>query len=326
MYSITVDHYNHREVQAFSSQEKEAYQKFVTTIQGEDLLQTRTFKEQVFVNQIVANIEFLLNLDIKKKTHLLKMNLDLFDQQPHFIEAHPRYYFATLYNYLNACCNIHQFENVDQGIIKIKDFVAQHSSLRRNLLFVYFLEIRSAYLQSKFKEISTKLEPKIQAHIKKYQQETDFLTAQIYNIFVHNYFTLQNPQRWHFYLRRFQIIAKQLDSAYDQYAQLLELIGHFDTNDFLLIEKMINSFKRKNKKKKTKSYTPFFLSFLELIEQVIKSNNNQSEVEQFAKSFQQKCKDLKSDPVMNLMQEYTLEVWLEMLQKGRTFSEIKRIR
>ena len=89
---------------------------------------------------------------------------------------------------------------------------------------------------------------------------------------------------------------------------------------------MINSFKRKSKKKKTKSYTSFFLSFLELIEQVIKSNNNQSEVKQLAKSFQQKCKDLKSDPVMNLMQEYTLEVWLEMLQKGGTFSEIKTIR
>lgn len=320
MYSSLIDQYNHRNIYQLSETEIKEYTSFLNNFDGDNQEQ-KTIKEQIFTNQIIANIELLLHNNLEKKNDLLKANLELFDEHHYFKEAHPRYYFATLYNYLNSCCNLKKYQELEKGIQSIKDHVEKYPAIRRNLLFVYYLEVQFHYTQENYSKITDELESNIQEHIKKYDQENDSLSARIYNVLIHTYLVLKDPQKGHYYLRRLQIIVKQLTPIHVQYAQILELIGHYDTNDFALIEKTINSIKRK--RKKNNDYTPFFLYFLEVLEQMIKTNQKVKSP-QLAKAFEEQSQKMKNDPIVNLMKEYTLSEWQKMIEKGLPFSEVKK--
>ena len=89
-----------------------------------------------------------------------------------------------------------------------------------------------------------------------------------------------------------------------------------------MIEKTIRSIKRK--RKKNKAYTPFFIYFLELLEQLIKSNEK-FKSPKLAQEFAQKCQTYEGDPVLNLLKEYSLKGWEEMIRNGCTFAETKKI-
>ena len=220
-----------------------------------------TFNEKYYLNSSLSLISKLVNDNANKEYSFKKKNVELFETNPHFIENHTSYYYAALFNFLICCRKIGKNDELIQGIQKIKDLTIEYPFLKRNLIFVYYLEIKHNFQQKNYAYLTNNLEADVNKHIKKYNQTEETMPALCFIYFTLTYMLIDQPQNVQYYLRRLQAMSKNLNPSYAQFFDILELISHYETGDVLVIQNLLNSFKRKIKKEK--ELKPFYKEMLE---------------------------------------------------------------
>ncbi len=294
------------------------YELYLKRIKEEKKASLTSLKEKYFLNQAQAKLELILDQNHAKSCALHKENLELFDEHLHFKKVYSYYYFATLYNYLKSCCKIQDFESIQKNIPELENLLSNTPSLFRNYLFLYFLRVYANYLQNQHALNIGQLESEIQAHIIKYKQESHPITTQIFIFYAHTFMILKKPARVQFYIRRLFVIVKNLSAEYNVYIEILELISHYESDDYQLMEKQIASIKRKAKKGNPLSpFNDYMLKFLSKLARLEILKDRQELVSDFKKEMNH----YHDDPVLKLLREYTLTNWLSSVNNKRIFAK-----
>ena len=315
--SITSRH-NHQLTQKLSPEEISFYRSFLKeeSVRADD--ESLSFNERYFINSITAFIYNMLENDLEKEYLYKKKNVKLFENQPHFIENHTRLYFAALFNNLSLSMSLGKIKELESGIKKVKDLAKQYKFLERNLLFVYFLEAKRNFNSKNFKFFSEEFQDKVLHHIKKFKQKDDYLTVLIFIYLSLSFLALGKAQKVQFYLRRLHLMAKKLDGSYSQFFHTLELISHYETEDILIIQNLLASFKRKQKW--SNGMSPFFREILLFFQELIKTPDAPKAV--LIQQLQSKADNTENDGVRNLLKVFILDDWLNALKKNIPYSKL----
>ncbi len=277
-----------------------------------------SFNEHFYLNSSLSLINQLFHQDPTKEYLFKKKNVELFEENPHFIENHGSFYYAALYNYLIACRKLGKKAAFAEGIRKIKELARQQPLLDRNLIFVYYLEIKEYFRTGQFETLIAEMEPVVTRHIKKYDQNQDNLPALCFIYFAMAHMVLEQSQRVQFYVRRLQAMGKQLNTSYAYFFNIFELISHYETNDFGIVQNLLTSFRRKIDKTKSAEVT-FYLQFLDFMTELIQAAENERTLQ--AKSFKQNIVVPANDGVSNLSEAFLLNDWLQAIEKKCSYTK-----
>lgn len=276
-----------------------------------------TFNEQYYLNSSFSLINKLVNDNPQKEYDYKKKNVTLFESSPHFIENHTSYYYAALYNFLICCRRNGKHEELEAGITKIKTLTKEYPFLERNLIFVFYLEIKHNFQKGNYKVLIDDFENAIIKHIKKHNQSEESLPALCFIYFALTHLALKNDQKVQFYLRRLHVMSKQLNPSYSLFFDILELISHYETRDFELIHNLLISLNRKVKKLKEKDnfYAEMLDFFSNLIDPEVQNGS-------LVKKMRLKVSQKEKNGVLNLLNEFLLEDWFKAIENDKTLSEI----
>lgn len=310
------DHNNNNFTNSISNKEEQRFLKILQKAEKRGEQGELGFNEQYYLNSAYSLIHKLTKNDPQKEYEFKKRNVELFESNAHFIENHSSYFYAALYNYLISCRKLGKYEELENGIEKIKLFTKQYPFLERNLIFVYYLEIKYHYQSKRFNTIIEDLESTVQRHIKKHGQNEASLSALCYIYLAMAHMILSQPQRVQFYLRRLQQLAKKLDPSFGQFFDILELISHYETKDLQIIQNQITSFKRKGKKHNLEHsfYTDMLAFFAALL-------NKQNYKPQLVKDLEIKMSNITNDGLLNLLSEFILKDWLYAVENEVSLSK-----
>lgn len=279
---------------------------------------TLTLNEQYYRNSSLSILHKLLKKDPNKEFEFKQSNVLLFEKHPYFIKNNAGFYFAALFNFLVCCRRLERFEELEKGLVQIKELVQQYPVLKRNTVFIHYLEIKHYFLQKQYKSITNLLEPEITRHIRKYKQKEEHLIALIFIYFALTNLVLKDYHKVHFYLRRLSANSKHLAPSYTHFFHILELISHHETADTFVIQNLLSSHRRKIKG--NKDANPFFKQTLDLFQQLQKASPQ--EKKELALAFEQEMAKLNPEGTLNIAKEFILDDWLNALKSGQTYAEI----
>lgn len=311
------DKSNNKLTEKLSKEEEQFYREILEQENEKAEAGQLTFNEKFYLNSSFSLINKLVNDNPQKEYDFKKKNVALFESNPHFIENHTSYYYAALYNFLICCRRVGKHEELKSGIEKIKTLTKEYPFLERNLIFVYYLEIKHHFQKRDYQGLITNFEQTISKHIKKHNQSEESLPALCFIYFTLSHMILNNPQKVQFYLRRLYGMSKQLNPSYALYFDILELISHYETADLEVIQNLLGSLKRKARKLKNKD--GFYPEILDFFADLIATTDNRPIL---VKQFQEKVEQAPKEGVLNLLKEFLLDDWLEAVSQNMTLSTI----
>lgn len=312
------DKSNNEQTDKLTADEQVEYINLLDREIERDIAGDLTFNEKYYLNSSLSIINKLINDDQDKEYFFKRKNVDLFETNPNFIENHTSYYYAALYNYLISCRKLGKDEELKSGIKKIKELTKKYPFLQRNLIFVYYLEIKYNFQNKNYVYLINSLEDIVKKHINKYNQTEENLPALCFIYFTLTYMILDQPQKVQYYLRRLHSMSKNLNPSYAQFFNILELISHYETGDTLVIQNLLNSFKRKIKK--NLELKPFYKEMLEFFGDLIKITTSK-ERKQLVETFNRKPETFRDDGVFNLLKVFLLDEWMESVRKNIPYSK-----
>ena len=313
------DKSNNELTQKLTTEEQAFYSNLLMEEVKKDEQGLLTFNEKYYLNSSLSLISKLVNDNANKEYSFKKKNVELFETNPHFIENHTSYYYAALFNFLTCCRKIGKNEELIQGIQKIKNLTNEYPFLKRNLIFVYYLEIKHNFQNKHYGYLTKNLEAVVNKHIKKYNQMEESMPALCFIYFTLTYMLLDQPPKVQYYLRRLQAMSKNLNPSYAQFFDILELISHYETGDVMVIQNLLNSFKRKIKK--DAALKPFYKEMLEFFGALIKITNVK-ERKQLVDAFNRKPEHFKDDGVFNLLKVFLLDEWMDAIRTNKSYSDV----
>ncbi len=313
------DKSNNELTQKLTKEEQAFYTKLLMDEMKKDEKGQLTFNEKYYLNSSLSLISKLVNDNANKEYSFKKKNVELFETNPHFIENHTSYYYAALFNFLTCCRKIGKNDELIQGIQKIKNLTNEYPFLKRNLIFVYYLEIKHNFQNKNYTYLTKNLEAVVNKHIKKYNQTEESMPALCFIYFTLTYMLTDQPQKVQFYLRRLQAMSKNLNPSYAQFFDILELISHYETGDVTIIQHLLNSFKRKIKK--DPALKPFYKEMLEFFGALIKITNVK-ERKKLVDSFNRQPEQFKDDGVFNLLKVFLLDEWMDAIRTNKSYSDV----
>lgn len=276
-----------------------------------------TLSEQYYRNSSLSILHKLVNSNEEEEFAYKQKNIQLFESHPYFIKNNAGFYFAALFNYMACCRRLNRFDELEAGLVSIKELIQQYPFLKRNAIFIYYLETKHNFLQKNYSKICDHLEPEITRHIKKYKQKEEHLTALIFIYFVLTNLVLKDYHKAHYYLRRLSSSAKKLNPSYTQFFHILELISHHETNDTFVIQNLLGSHKRKLKTSQDENI--FFKAFIKLFHQLQKASPEEKIA--LATEFEMIFTNMEEEGTLNIAKEFILDDWLEALKAGETYAE-----
>lgn len=315
------DKSNNKLTEKLSEQEEQYYTQILEKEKEKIKTGALTFNEQYYLNSAFSLINKLVNDNPEKEYEYKKKNVALFESNPHFIENHTSYYYAALYNFLICCRRTGRHQELFDGIQKIKALTKQYPFLERNLIFVYYLEIKHNFQKGDYNILIEDFENMIIKHIKKHNQSEESLPALCFIYFTLTHIILDHPQKVQFYLRRLHAMSKQLSLSYALFFDMLELISHYETRDFEVIQNQVASLNRKAKKKQGNNI--FYSEMLDFFSNLI---NPQTDKVQLIKALKIKASQTQKDGLLNLLNEFLLDDWLTAIARDLSLSEVIKSR
>ncbi|MEM1320017.1 MAG: hypothetical protein AAGG75_07140 [Bacteroidota bacterium] len=297
-------------------QEKQQYQRQLQELQDNYQLESMSLKEKSFWYQSVSCIYDLIDEEEQSYSYKLEA-LSLFENEPLKINSHSRLYFSALHNYLSCCNAMEKYPELTEGIQKIKALAKRFPYLHRNMTFIYYLETRYYYRQSKFRSLPGPLENDILKHIKQYDLEGEHISVSLFLHYTLIYLILGNAKRVQFYLRRLQNNTGKTPPVFSQTHGIIELISHYETGDYFIINNLLLSYKRKLKREL--EYTPFFRRALEFFNQL--GRVPKEEHAQLAQELLGELPEYSEDGVCRLLSGLHLENWLLAVNNNQGFTD-----
>lgn len=311
---ILSDKSNNKHTEKLSKKEQLYYSQLLDEHRQKTESGTLTFNGQYYLNSSLSLINQLVTPEPEKEYDFKKLNVDLFEKTPHFIENHTSYYFAALYNFLICCRKLGRHAELKNGIEKIKDLTQKYPYLERNLIFVYYLELKFNFQQKNYLSIVEEFEHPIIKHLKKYNQGEDNLSSLCYIYLALTHLVLNNAQKVQFYLRRLHSMAKQLNSSFALFFDILELISHYETQDYQIIENQLITLKRKSFR--VSENDAFYTNMLYFFEDIIQPDANKNAL---VDVLQQQIKTGSKVGLLNLLNEFLLSEWLQSVKQNTPF-------
>ena len=312
------DKSNNKHTEKLTGEEEKFYTHILSQVDEQGKHGKLTFNEQYYLNSSFSLINKLVNDNPEKEYEFKKKNVNLFESNPHFIENHTSYYYAALYNFLICCRRTGRHEELIEGINKIKALTEQYPFLERNLIFVYYLELKHNFQKGNYIELVDDFENNIIKHIKKHNQREESLPALCFIYFTMTHMVLNNPQKVQFYLRRLHAMSKRLNPSYSLFFDILELISHYETQDFEIIQNLLTSLKRKDKR--LTQETIFYSEMLDFFTDLLNGHNK----EQLVRELRASAEEIQKDGLLNLLNEFILDDWLNAVVDNKSFSDIAK--
>jgi len=270
-----------------------------------------SFHIQFYKNSNRAIIQKLLLNNPEQELFYKSQNIQLFEQHDHLVNNNSELYFAAFYNYLVACRVQNKSEELDRGLVKIKKLISNTPALGRNMIYVYYLELKNLYELGQYSNIRDQLEVNVIEHVRKFKQENEHLAVLCFIYFALNNLILKDYHQVHFYLRRLFEKSKNLSNNYLRLFDIIELLSHLETKDFKVADLLISTLKRRTRTIKDPSSFYYFL--LTEIRKMIRAT--ESERQEISNSLLQKWDDFKTDEFYQLAKEFFLDDWKKALQK-----------
>ncbi len=295
--------------------EKQQYQQMLLQLQENYSLDDISLKEKSLWYQSISCIYDLLDEEDQSYAYKLEA-LSLFEAEPLKIESHSRLYFSALHNYLSCCNALKRYPELTEGIKKIKALAKRFPYLHRNMTFVYYLETRYYYRQAKFHSLTSTLENDILRHIRQYDLEGEHISVSLFLHYTLIHLILDDAKRVQFYLRRLQNNTGNMPAEFSQTHGIIELISHYETSDYFIINNLLLSYKRKLKKES--EYTPYFKRLLDFFNQL--GRQSKEEHAALAADFIKQQPSYSEDGVFRLLQGLHLEDWLLAVANNQSFA------
>lgn len=276
-----------------------------------------TISEQYYLNSSLAKLYSITSNDLENELRFKERNITLLENNPNFTETSPKLSFAALHSYIDCCIRYKKWDQVKSGIDKIKTLVQKYPALKHNALFIGFLELKYYYDTKQYKNIVEELETKLLEQMHEFEQEEDHISTLIFIYFVQTHLILDNHKRAHFFLRRLHAIAKNLDSSYTYFFDILELISHYETNDDTVIQHLLASLKRKLKKDEVPN--EIYADILDFFKQIIKVDKEEKVT--LAKNLKEKLQHAKEEGLTNILNFSIFDQWLDAIINDQNFSQ-----
>lgn len=276
-----------------------------------------SFHHNYYRNSSKAILQKMAFQNVEQEYRYKKENVELFQNHPHLIDSNTNTYFAAQYNFLVCCRSTGKRNELMAGLKNIRALIEEHPSLRRNMLYVLYLETKVAYLDKNFQRIKDKIEPEALKHISKYNQTEENLTALILTYFVLVNMILKEYRQVHFLLRRLFSQSKSLNNNYSRMFDILELMSHLDTDDNQIALKLINGHRRKLRSTRGNANS-FYKYLLDAIHNLIRSEE-EDRAEIVKNSFTD-WNEFSNDGFFLLTNEFFLQDWQKAIQKNVSFS------
>jgi len=293
------------------------YKKFLHQKLTENEKGDLTISEQYYLNSSLAKLHSITSNDLESELKFKQRNITLLENNPSFTETSPKLSFAALHSYVDCCIRYEKWDQVKMGIASIKDLLQKYPALKHNILFIGFLELKYYYDTHQYNAITGEFEEGLLAQMRKYEQEEDHISTLIFIYFVQTHLILDNPVRVQFFLRRLHAISKNLDTSYTQFFDILELISHYETQDYQVIQHSLTALKRKLKKEE-KTYV-IYADILDFFKQIIKASA--SEKIQFAKELKEKLHDVEGEGLSSILKFSIFELWLDAIISEKSFKD-----
>ena len=300
------------------------FKNFIETEEDNRKNPKHTFLEKFLTNLALAYSYKVLYQDLDKEIFFHKENIQLFEDNPNFIDSHFHNYFILLYHYLSACFKSKNKELFSTILKKLKSHVETFPILERNHLFISYLELKCYFQSNKFLEITDVMESQIKEKVDKYGLENEMITLSNYNVLACTYLALGNQKEVQFYLRRMQRIASENSHVdYKKYLVILDLICHYESKDFQLMNNITQAQRRKIKKSDN---VPRFLNqLIQFFVDLVKVND--SDKPKLANDLLVELRQvMEIDFLKDLIVAMGFKEWLRAIINGQSYSNWKKNR
>lgn len=311
-YKLT-DIANNQLTHKLDAAEVEFYKNFLEKEEPNSDSNQLSFQEKQWINSSISVIYHILYNDAEKEFHYKKKNIKLFEKHPHFISNHPHFYYAALFNFLSLSLRLKKFEELNPGIQQITKLTTQFPFLTKNLIFIKYLEVKYYYKSEQFEKIDEPFENALLKIVNKFNQEEEFIGAIIFIYMTLLHLIQENYKNVHFYLRRLHRSARHLDKNYAFFFEVLELICHYESNAIDSLQKALNTHLKKEKEHL------IFISFCQFMNQLIQQPKK--ERKELAISFKKTTDNKQKDSLLNLLNEFILQNWLDAIIQGHSYSK-----
>lgn len=306
----------------FQPLSKEAIQKYQLLLddylQKEDNTKGEAFLENCHRKVVIATLYQVLS-QREQELNIRKNIFQLFQEKTAFQKLFPNLYWRNLYFYIENKIMVGEFTQFTSFIEKAKLHLGKHPRLQANYLSVYYLEILGNFKLNHLQHIQ-KTESNLLEHIVQYQQEDCFKSVHCFLLLTITYLRLEQPKKVHFYLRRLHKSVKQHPKVYARLCDTLELISHYETQDHLIIQNLISSYKRKQYYRKVS--TPFFDNLINFFAGLIKSEPSEQAIK--AQYFLNNLTDFKTNQLQHLLSYFIIKDWLNAIANGQTYAAYVR--
>lgn len=314
--------------QARSKKEVDEYTRLFNQFKNLEQPQEMTFENQYLIYHFKSAYNFAI-LENEKSLLLLKENLNHFKDNQNKIKEFPNQYFSILTNIVHLEAKAGNTKLIHAYLNELKSFPHQlNSDLTKDLKIKLYSSINSIELKTlnqegNFKK-ATLLSTSIEEGLEMYEEElTPFRKAYLaFNMSV----AFFGNEEFKKSLKWINLILnnKELDQKEDifSFAQLLNLLIHFELENDELLPYAIKSTKRfLSKRKRTFKFETVFLKQLTKLSVA----QNKYEVEELLFEINQEIADLKEDPFESVAFEYfDFHIWLISKLKNKSFQHVKR--
>ncbi len=276
-----------------------------------------SFKAQLSRNIIRTVIfQFLKQKDLEFEAR--QNNVALFEEHTQFRESLTFNYLAVLRNYMNFCLNNNKFDEVKSTITKAKEFIKNKTPHEEpQLIYFYFSELRMYYEECKYDLILKNFGEDIEKFARKNKIIGERITViSIVYLVLAALFEGKHHQA-QYYLRLLNEAEEGVKEYFNEFFILLELISHFEANDFYSLSKQIQRVRRKHQI--PKDPINFFQSMVNWLDRLKKYPDQKAII---AKEMKLECNTkFSEDQTMSSFTHYHLNNWCNALINGTSLRE-----
>ncbi len=269
--------------------------------------------EKLSRNIAKSRIYELLGEDAKG-SQMRRENVQLFRREAYLKESMPIQYLGVLRNYLNDCLRQEDYEEVAQLLEEGKSFAERYTRVQHHLSYFLYVELEMYFRQCRFEQL-LKQAPKVIRHLKHNQIAGERIAFLIYGIVFIAHLATRRHKEAATYLRMIQDSREEVRQIFTGLPFIFEWISFFDAGEDYLADHLLQSFRRRSRKKIS---DPFLQSLLCFFRKLLAEPSNRR---QLTRQFIDSLDQFEEKGVLLGFRHFRLEDWLRALSRGQTIAE-----
>ena len=273
------------------------------------------FKRKYYTHSALGHLYHIAK-DQEKELYHKKSILDLFKEDPHFIESNSNKYWSSNFNFASCCHRANNSDEFNTTLLELKKFTQAHPFFQRKMILVYVLEISFYRRQKQYNYIIENLEPLVLEEVKKFGKQNERSVIYFYNSLMMTYLALGNHTKVQFYLRRL-FNNKDIEKTFTYFYETVDMISHYESGDIDILQNLLSSKKRKIKRE-PRYGTPFFKEILSFFSKLL--NDKKDNIKSIA-HLRDESVTHSDDEYLRLLKYFLFDDWIDGLSVNRTYSE-----